>query len=75
VRLKVAGTDSRAKLGKETVAGYVGGQNGSHTVVRRLTQACSGSAHPWFRYARPQLRLKQQLLTSADQNGTSERED
>jgi hypothetical protein len=55
-----------------------------HIIVHRLTQGvlrmlrlCSGSApaaHPWLRLDHPQLRLKQQLLMSADQNGTSERE-
>jgi hypothetical protein len=43
--------DSRAKFGKETVAGATGSQNGFHIMVRRLTQGvvrmlrlCSGSA-------------------------------
>lgn len=35
-------TDFRVEFSKETIAGYVGGGNGSHIIVRRLTQACSG---------------------------------
>jgi hypothetical protein len=59
-----------AKFSMETVAEHAGGQNGSHIMVRRpdsdvfrfLLRLCSGL----LRRAHPQLRLKQQLLTSAD---------
>jgi hypothetical protein len=100
-----AKTDSRAKFGKETIAGaqrrpqwapHYSAQadsgraqdtqallrlgSGSAQALLRLAQACSGllrlcsgsaqaqlrHAHRRLRYAHPQLRLKQQLLTSAD---------
>jgi hypothetical protein len=43
---KEAETDSRAEFSKESVAGYRDGQNGSHIIVRRPTQACSGCSGP-----------------------------
>jgi hypothetical protein len=61
--------DSRAKFGKETVAGATGSQNGFHIMVRRLTQGVVRMlrlTQALLRHAHPQLRLKQQLLTSAD---------
>jgi len=35
-------------------------------LAQALLRLCSGSAQALLRYAHPQLRLKQQLLTSAD---------
>jgi hypothetical protein len=69
-----------AKFDKETIAGHVGGQNGSYIIVRRrdsgvlrILRLCSSSAQALLRLAQallrhayPRLTLKQQLLTSAD---------
>jgi hypothetical protein len=75
-----AKTDPRPKFGEETMAEHTGGQNGFHIMVHKLTQSVlrmlrlySGSAQALLRhaqalirYAHPQLRLKQQLLTFGD---------
>jgi hypothetical protein len=71
-----AETDSRARFGKETVAGahrrpkwapHYGAQADSGRAndaqdAQAVLRLCSGM----LRHAHPQLRLKQQLLTSAD---------
>jgi hypothetical protein len=87
---KGAETDSRAKFGKETIAGahrrlkWVPCDGAQANAVLRMLRLCSGLlrlaqarlrlAQAQLRYSHPQLRLKQQLLTSRDLNGTSERE-
>lgn len=56
MRCKEAETDSRAKLGEETVAG-------AHRRPKWVPYYSPQDAQALHRYAHPQLKLKQQQLT------------